>query len=124
MNHPPLYIWPSCSTKTALSKYAEEGQQWDVDFEIRDDVTIQEYLKMIEYKKLKFLVAAAMKMGAIIAQTSEQNANLISEFGLNLGQLFSCKTITWMRLVTLKLLGKQVEEILLKIRRRICTLKV
>jgi geranylgeranyl diphosphate synthase type II len=72
-------------SKTALEVC--EGQQWDVDFETRDDVTIPEYLKMIEYKTA-VLVAAAMKMGAIIAETSEENANLIYEFGLNLGLAF------------------------------------
>ena len=61
-------------SKTALEVC--EGQQWDVDFETRDDVTIAEYLKMIEYKTA-VLVAAAMKMGAIVAETSEENTNLI-----------------------------------------------
>jgi geranylgeranyl diphosphate synthase type II len=64
-----------------------EGQQYDVDFETRDDVTIPEYLKMIEYKTA-VLVGAAMKMGAIVAETSEENANLIYDFGLNLGIAF------------------------------------
>lgn len=72
-------------SKTALEVC--EGQQWDVDFETRTDVTIPEYLKMIEYKTA-VLVAAAMKMGAIVAQTTEENANLIYEFGLNLGLAF------------------------------------
>ena len=72
-------------SKTALEVC--EGQQWDVDFETRNDVTIPEYLKMIEYKTA-VLVAAAMKMGAIIARTSDENANLIYEFGLNLGLAF------------------------------------
>ncbi len=72
-------------SKTALEVC--EGQQWDVDFETRDDVTIPEYLKMIEYKTA-VLVAAAMKMGAIVAETSEENADLIYNFGLNLGLAF------------------------------------
>lgn len=72
-------------SKTALEVC--EGQQWDVDFETRTDVTIPEYLKMIEYKTA-VLVAAAMKMGAIVAGTSDENANLIYEFGLNLGLAF------------------------------------
>ena len=72
-------------SKTALEVC--EGQQWDVDFEVRNDVTIPEYLKMIEYKTA-VLVAAAMKMGAIIAETSKENANLIYDFGLNLGLAF------------------------------------
>lgn len=72
-------------SKTALEVC--EGQQWDVDFEERSDVTIAEYLKMIQYKTA-VLVAAAMKMGAIIAETSVENANLIYDFGLNLGLAF------------------------------------
>ena len=72
-------------SKTAIEVC--EGQQWDVDFENREDVTISEYLKMIEYKTA-VLVAAAMKMGAIIAETSEENCRLIYDFGLNLGLAF------------------------------------
>ena len=72
-------------SKTALQVC--EGQQWDVDFEHRDNVTIPEYLKMIEYKTA-VLVAAAMKMGAIIAETSGENCTAIYEFGLNLGIAF------------------------------------
>ena len=72
-------------SKTALEVC--EGQQYDVDFETRDDVTIPEYLKMIEYKTA-VLVGAAMKMGAIVAETSDENANLIYDFGLNLGLAF------------------------------------
>jgi geranylgeranyl diphosphate synthase type II len=51
-------------SKTALEVC--EGQQWDVDFETRDDVTIPD-LKMIQYKTA-VLVAAAMKMGALVAE--------------------------------------------------------
>lgn len=72
-------------SKTALEVC--EGQQYDVDFETRDDVTIPEYLKMIEYKTA-VLVGAAMKMGAIVAETSEEDANAIYDFGLNLGIAF------------------------------------
>jgi geranylgeranyl diphosphate synthase type II len=72
-------------SKTALEVC--EGQQWDVDFENREDVTLPEYLKMIQYKTA-VLLGAAMKMGAIIAQTSMQNANFIYDFGLHLGIAF------------------------------------
>lgn len=72
-------------SKTALEVC--EGQQYDVDFESRTDVSILEYLKMIEYKTA-VLVGAAMKMGAIVAQASEENADLIYDFGLNLGIAF------------------------------------
>jgi geranylgeranyl diphosphate synthase type II len=72
-------------SKTALEVC--EGQQYDVDFETRDDVTIPEYLKMIEYKTA-VLVGASMKMGAIVAETNEENKNFIYDFGLNLGLAF------------------------------------
>ncbi len=72
-------------SKTALEVC--EGQQYDVDFETRDDVTIAEYLKMIECKTA-VLVGASMKMGAIVAETSAENANAIYDFGLNLGIAF------------------------------------
>ena len=72
-------------SKTALEVC--EGQQYDVDFETRGDVTIPEYLKMIEYKTA-VLVACAMKMGAIIARASEEDQRRIYDFGLNLGIAF------------------------------------
>ena len=72
-------------SKTALEVC--EGQQYDVDFETRNDVTITEYLKMIEYKTA-VLVGAAMKMGAIVADASAEDQNHIYEFGRNLGIAF------------------------------------
>ncbi|MEL6917087.1 MAG: polyprenyl synthetase family protein [Bacteroidota bacterium] len=72
-------------SKTALEVC--EGQQFDVDFETRDDVTIPEYLKMITYKTA-VLVGAAMKMGAIIAGASINCQNSIYDFGKNLGIAF------------------------------------
>lgn len=72
-------------SKTALEVC--EGQQWDIDFENRDDVTISEYLKMIEYKTA-VLVAAAFQMGAIVAKTSDKDKQNVYDFGLNLGIAF------------------------------------
>lgn len=64
-----------------------EGQQLDIDFESRTDVTISEYIQMISYKT-SVLVAAAMKIGAIIANVEDIEAELIYDFGLNLGVAF------------------------------------
>ena len=72
-------------SKTAIEVC--EGQQFDVDFETRDDVTLAEYLKMIEYKTA-VLVATALKMGGIIANASVQDQDAIYEFGRNLGIAF------------------------------------
>lgn len=72
-------------SKTALEVC--EGQQYDIDFETRNDVTIPEYLKMIEYKTA-VLVGAAMKMGAIIAKATNEDQNGIYDFGRYLGIAF------------------------------------
>jgi geranylgeranyl diphosphate synthase type II len=92
-------------SKTALEVC--EGQQYDVDFETRNHVTIPEYLKMIEYKTA-VLVAAAMKMGAIIAQTSKENSKLIYDFGLNLGLAFQLQDDYLDAFGDPKTFGKQV----------------
>lgn len=72
-------------SKTALEVC--DGQQLDVDFETRKKVTIDEYLNMI-CLKTSVLVAAALKMGAIVAESDAKNASLIYDFGLNLGLAF------------------------------------
>lgn len=72
-------------SKTALQVC--EGQQYDMDFETRDDVTINEYLKMIEFKTA-VLVGAAMKMGAIVAGAPIHEQQHIYDFGKNLGIAF------------------------------------
>lgn len=75
----------SLFSKTAIEVC--EGQQYDVDFETRDDVTIPEYLKMIEYKTA-VLVGSAMKTGAILAGASVQEQEKIYDFGRLLGIAF------------------------------------
>lgn len=72
-------------SKTALEVC--EGQQYDMDFEDRDDVSVEEYLKMIEFKTA-VLVGAAMKMGAIVASASREDQEYIYEFGRLLGIAF------------------------------------
>lgn len=64
-----------------------EGQQHDMDFETRDDVTISEYIQMIDYKTA-VLVGAAMKMGTIVAEASENDKEKMYQFGRNLGIAF------------------------------------
>jgi geranylgeranyl diphosphate synthase type II len=91
--------------KTALEVC--EGQQYDVDFETRNDVTVPEYLKMIEYKTA-VLVGAAMKMGAIVAHASEDDQNNIYEFGRNLGIAFQLQDDYLDAFGDPKTFGKQV----------------
>lgn len=92
-------------SKTALEVC--EGQQYDVDFETRNDVTIPEYLKMIEYKTA-VLVGAAMKMGAIVADASEEDQNSIYEFGRYLGIAFQLQDDYLDAFGDPKTFGKQV----------------
>lgn len=72
-------------SKTALEVC--DGQQLDVDFETRNDVTIEEYIKMITLKT-SVLVGAALKMGAIVANATDEQADKLYDFGVNLGIAF------------------------------------
>jgi geranylgeranyl diphosphate synthase type II len=64
-----------------------EGQQYDMDFEKRESVSFQEYLRMIELKT-SVLLAASLKMGAILGGAGQRNQDLIYEFGRKLGLAF------------------------------------
>lgn len=64
-----------------------EGQQYDMDFERRELVTIEEYLNMIRLKT-SVLIAGAMEMGAILGGASKTDSQLIYNFGLNIGAAF------------------------------------
>jgi geranylgeranyl diphosphate synthase type II len=72
-------------SKTALEVC--EGQQYDMDFEQRDDVQVDDYLKMIEYKTA-VLVGASLQMGAIVSGADDENQKHIYNFGKNLGIAF------------------------------------
>ena len=72
-------------TKTAMQVC--EGQQYDIDFETQHNVSIEDYLLMIEYKTA-VLVGASLQMGAIIAETSEDCKKAIYQFGRLLGIAF------------------------------------
>jgi len=64
-----------------------EGQQMDMDFEQRQEVTIDEYLTMIEYKTA-VLLGASMQMGALIGGASMSDAEQLYKFAVNLGIAF------------------------------------
>ena len=64
-----------------------EGQQYDVDFETQEQVTIDEYLKMIRLKT-SVLLANALQTGAYIAGADEQAQEALYEFGINIGLAF------------------------------------
>jgi geranylgeranyl diphosphate synthase, type II len=64
-----------------------EGQQLDMDFETKNTVGLEEYLKMIELKT-SVALAASLKTGAIMGGAGERNQDLIYEFGKKLGLAF------------------------------------
>lgn len=78
------------NTFTKAATEVIEGQTMDLDFETRTDVTVEEYLKMIELKT-SVLIAAAIRMGAQIGGASARDAEAMYQFGLNLGISFQIK---------------------------------
>lgn len=64
-----------------------EGQQLDMDYEMRSDVSMNDYLKMIELKT-SVALAASLKIGALLGGGGERNQNLLYEFGKKLGIAF------------------------------------
>lgn len=64
-----------------------EGQQYDMDFEDMDFVSMEDYLKMIGLKTA-VLIACAAKLGAIIAEAPEQSCDLLYKYGYDLGLAF------------------------------------
>ena len=64
-----------------------EGQQMDMDYESQDNVSMNDYLKMIELKT-SVALAASLKIGALLGGGGERNQNLLYEFGRKLGIAF------------------------------------
>lgn len=64
-----------------------EGQQMDMDFESRDNVSIEEYIEMIRLKT-SVLLGCALETGAIVAGASKNDSKLIYEFGQQIGIAF------------------------------------
>lgn len=77
--------WVKLFNETAIKVC--EGQQYDIDFETRTDVTIPEYLKMIEYKTA-VLMACALQLGALIGGASQEEAAKLYTFGKLAGIAF------------------------------------
>jgi geranylgeranyl diphosphate synthase type II len=64
-----------------------EGQQWDMEFESRTDVTIPEYIEMIRLKT-SVLLAAALKIGALLADAPQADAQRLYDYGVKMGLAF------------------------------------
>tara|TARA_B100000767_G_scaffold172357_1_gene161376 strand:- start:894 stop:1859 length:966 start_codon:yes stop_codon:yes gene_type:complete len=84
-----------------------EGQQWDMDFETQTNVSITDYLKMIEYKTA-VLLGAALQIGGITAGASKQEQNYLYAFGRDLGIAFQLKDDLLDAFGNIETFGKQV----------------
>ena len=67
-----------------------EGQQLDMEFETRHDVTEEEYIEMIRLKT-SVLLAASLKIGALLGGASSADANALYDFGMHMGVAFQLK---------------------------------
>ena len=74
--------------KTALEVC--EGQQLDINFQTNENVTLEDYIKMIKLKTA-VLIACSLKMGAITAGASRKDSQLIYDFGIIIGLAFQIK---------------------------------
>lgn len=72
-------------TETALE--IGEGQQYDIEFETRNDVTEDEYIEMIRLKT-SVLLACALKLGAMLAGAPKTDAEILYDFGEQIGLAF------------------------------------
>lgn len=73
---------------TAMEVY--EGQQLDMDFEERNDVTVDEYIEMIRLKT-SVLLGCALKIGAILADADDKDAEALYKYGIYLGLGFQLR---------------------------------
>ena len=83
----PVYLSDVLHTFTETALEIGEGQQYDMDFETRNDVTEDEYIEMIRLKT-SVLLACAQKIGAILAGASKQDQDNLYKFGEQIGLAF------------------------------------
>jgi len=95
----------SLTTKTSIEVC--EGQRYDMDYETRDIVTIDEYIRMIELKT-SVLIGGALKMGSIIGDANANDQAHLYEFGRNIGIAFQIQDDLLDTFGTESLVGKKI----------------
>ena len=83
----PVYLSDVLHTFTETALEIGEGQQYDMEFETRNDVTEDEYIEMIRLKT-SVLLACAQKIGAILAGAPKQDQDNLYKFGEQIGLAF------------------------------------
>jgi geranylgeranyl diphosphate synthase type II len=103
----PKHLKPILNVFNKAAIEVCEGQQWDMDFESKDDVPLIDYIKMIELKTA-VLLAASLKIGAVLADAKEKDQKHLYEFGINMGIAFQLKDDLLDVFGTSKLFGKKI----------------
>ena len=103
---PTTIIKPVLIEFNKMAREICEGQQYDMDFEVRQDVTTKEYLKMIRLKTSVFL-AAALKMGAIVGGASREQQQQLYNTGIYFGLAFQLQDDYLDTFGDSKILGKK-----------------
>lgn len=84
---PTAFLKPVLDLFTQTALEICEGQQYDMEFEGRTDVTEEEYMEMIRLKTA-VLLACSLKTGALIGNASEQDVEVLYRFGTHIGLAF------------------------------------
>lgn len=84
------YVPAVMRTFTQMAMEVSEGQQYDMDYEKRMDVYEHEYLEMIR-QKTSVLLAASLKIGALLAEAPADDTQFLYDFGINLGIAFQLR---------------------------------
>lgn len=106
-------------TVTALE--IGEGQQYDMEFETRNDVKEEEYIEMIRLKT-SVLLACALKIGAILADASTEDAENLYKFGEQIGLAFQLQDDYLDVYGDSKVFGKEIGGDITSNKKLICSL--
>jgi geranylgeranyl diphosphate synthase type II len=87
---PPEYLKDVLALFTDTAMKVCEGQQFDMNFETRNDISVDDYIKMITLKT-SVLIAASLKLGSILGGAASADSDLMYEFGKNIGIAFQLR---------------------------------
>jgi geranylgeranyl diphosphate synthase type II len=90
LNLPEMLIKPALAVFNLTATGVCEGQQMDMNFEDKQEVTIPEYLEMIRLKTA-VLIGAALKIGSLVAGASDEDQRQLFDFGIHTGLLFQLR---------------------------------